>query len=173
MTGQIRRLKRKSSKRRELPAEGALGLVLVWYRTRGSVARGLQHFFGMTGTQIYKWLRFSRRVLLYVYCKSKYLKVLSRNHPVKKSKYMQEQSVNCTQFFMNRKSGEQLTGSNSQFKGIAVTSSKTGITMAGIMAIMSIPFLFFRLMVKFEFVALTLLGPGLTALFPIMVSTMP
>ena len=64
-TGQIRRLKRKNGRKRELPAEGALGLVLVWFRTRGSVARGLQHFFGLTGTCIYDWLRFSRRVLLY------------------------------------------------------------------------------------------------------------
>jgi hypothetical protein len=64
-TGQIRRLKRKNGRKRELPAEGALGLVLVWFRTRGSVARGLQHFFGLTGTRIYNWLRFSRRVLLY------------------------------------------------------------------------------------------------------------
>jgi hypothetical protein len=44
-TGQIRKLKGKSGRKRELPAEGALGLVLVWFRTRGSVARGLQHFF--------------------------------------------------------------------------------------------------------------------------------
>jgi hypothetical protein len=64
-TGQIRRLKRNNGRIRELPAEGALGLVLVWFRTRGSVARGLQHFFGLTGTRIYNWLRFSRRVLLY------------------------------------------------------------------------------------------------------------
>jgi hypothetical protein len=64
-TGKIRRLKGKNGRKRELPAEGALGLVLVWFRTRGSVARGLQHFFGQSGTCIYDWLRFSRRVLLY------------------------------------------------------------------------------------------------------------
>ena len=65
-TGTIRKLKGKNGRKREVPAEGALGLVLVWYRTRGSVARGLQHFFGMTGSPLYFWLRFSRRILLYV-----------------------------------------------------------------------------------------------------------
>ena len=63
--GTIRKLRTKNGRKRELPAEGALGLVLVWYRTRGSVARGLQHFFGLTSSPIYNWLRFSRRILLY------------------------------------------------------------------------------------------------------------
>lgn len=61
----IRKIKATNGRKRQLPAEGALGLVLVWFRTRGSVSRGLQHFFGQTSSPIYKWLRFSRRVLLY------------------------------------------------------------------------------------------------------------
>ena len=64
-SGQIRKIKGKNGRKRELPAEGALGLVLLWFRTRGSVSRGLQHFFGLSSTPMYDWLRFSRRVLLY------------------------------------------------------------------------------------------------------------
>jgi len=41
----------------------ALALVLVWTRTRGSYA-ALQVIFGMTASNISKWLRFSKRVLL-------------------------------------------------------------------------------------------------------------
>lgn len=51
---------------RELDAVGALGLVLFWYRTRGSVTRAISMAFGLTATQSYRWLKFSRRVLLFV-----------------------------------------------------------------------------------------------------------
>ena len=53
-------------KPRSLNAIGALGLVLMWYRTRGSCARGLAMLFGQTSTPMYKWLKFSRKVLLQV-----------------------------------------------------------------------------------------------------------
>ena len=53
-------------KPRSLNAIGALGLVLMWYRTRGSCARGLAMLFGQTSTPMYKWLKFSCKVLLQV-----------------------------------------------------------------------------------------------------------
>ena len=43
-----------------------LALVLTWYRTRGSAARTLSMIFGLTSTPLYKWLKFSRKVLLFV-----------------------------------------------------------------------------------------------------------
>ena len=51
---------------RQLNAIGALGLVLMWYRTRGSCARALSLLFGLTSTPMYKWLKFARKVLLHV-----------------------------------------------------------------------------------------------------------
>ena len=53
-------------RKRELDAIGCLGLLLYWYRTRGSVARGTAMAFGLTSSPMYLWLRFSRRVLLSV-----------------------------------------------------------------------------------------------------------
>ena len=50
--------------KRDLTAEGCLGLVLMWYRTRGSCARSLAIHFGQTSTPMYKWLKFARRILL-------------------------------------------------------------------------------------------------------------
>ena len=41
-------------KERDLSAYGCLGLVLMWYRTRGSCARGLAMMFGQTSTPMYK-----------------------------------------------------------------------------------------------------------------------
>ncbi|VEU37224.1 unnamed protein product [Pseudo-nitzschia multistriata] len=51
-------------KKREVDAVCAIGLVLYWYRTRGSVARSMAMAFGLTSTVMYKWLKFARRVLL-------------------------------------------------------------------------------------------------------------
>ena len=51
---------------RQIDAIGCLGLVLYWYRTRGSVARSACMAFGLTSTPVYKWLKFSRRILLFV-----------------------------------------------------------------------------------------------------------
>ena len=51
---------------RNLHSVGALGLVLMWYRTRGSCARSLALMFGQTSTCLYKWLKFCRKVLLQV-----------------------------------------------------------------------------------------------------------
>ena len=51
---------------RDLHSIGALGIVLMWYRTRGSCARSLSMMFGQTSTCLYKWLKFSRKVLLQV-----------------------------------------------------------------------------------------------------------
>ena len=52
--------------KRELNALGALGLVLMWYRTRGSCTRNLAMLFGQTSSPMYRWLKFSRKVLLHV-----------------------------------------------------------------------------------------------------------
>ena len=56
----------KQGRQRDLDAIGALGLVLFWYRTRGSLTRSVTMAFGLTATPLYKWLKFSRRVLLFV-----------------------------------------------------------------------------------------------------------
>ena len=53
---------------RDLSPIGCLGLVLMWYRTRGSCARSLSLMFGQTSTVLYTWLNFGRRVLLHVLC---------------------------------------------------------------------------------------------------------
>ena len=50
---------------RHLDATGCLGLVLMWYRTRGSCARSLALHFGLTSTPLYEWIKFGRRLLLY------------------------------------------------------------------------------------------------------------
>ena len=50
--------------KRDMTAEGCLGLVLMWYRTRGSCARSLAMHFGQISTPMYKWLKFEGRILL-------------------------------------------------------------------------------------------------------------
>ena len=71
VTGKIRMRKlskggKPLGRNKDIDAIGCLGLVLVWYRTRGSCARSLVLGFGLTPTQLYKWLKSSRRCLLYV-----------------------------------------------------------------------------------------------------------
>ena len=53
-------------RQRDMTACGCLGLVLMWYRTRGSCARGLAMLFGQTSSPLYLWLKFGRKVLLHV-----------------------------------------------------------------------------------------------------------
>ena len=70
-TGIIRKLKltkygNRQGRKRGIDATGCLGLVLYWFRTRGSVARAICMAFGVTSTPMYLWLKFSRRVLLFV-----------------------------------------------------------------------------------------------------------
>ena len=55
---------KRKGRKRDLDAIGCLGLVLYWYRTRGSVARAAPMAFGLTSTPLYKWLKFGRRILL-------------------------------------------------------------------------------------------------------------
>ena len=70
-TGRIKKLKQSSAhglrfgRKREIDATGSLGLVLYWYRTRGSVARSTAMAFGLTSSPMYSWLKFSRWILLY------------------------------------------------------------------------------------------------------------
>ena len=71
-TGHIKKMKlladgtpRQHPVDRHLDATGCLGLVLFWYRTRGSCARSLALHFGLTSTPLYRWIRMGRRVLLY------------------------------------------------------------------------------------------------------------
>ena len=56
----------KGGKPRQINAICALGLVLVWYRTRGSCTRSLAILFGLTSSPMYSWLNFSRKVLLHI-----------------------------------------------------------------------------------------------------------
>lgn len=58
-----------------MDAIGCLGLVLHWYRTRGSVARSTAVAFGLTASTAYVWLSFSRRILLFVLQKNPNAKV--------------------------------------------------------------------------------------------------
>jgi len=53
----------RRGRRRTIDAIIALSLVLVWTRTRGTYA-SLQVIFGMTASNISKWLRFSKHILL-------------------------------------------------------------------------------------------------------------
>ena len=57
-TGGIRKIK-GPGRPREIDAIGCLGLVLFWFRTRGSTARVLPMAFGQTSTPLYTWLKFS------------------------------------------------------------------------------------------------------------------
>ena len=64
-TGVTRKYKdKKGGRKREIDSTGCLGLVLFWFRTRGSVARGLSMAFGLTSTPMYKWLKYGRKILL-------------------------------------------------------------------------------------------------------------
>jgi hypothetical protein len=70
-TGFIKELKtsallgKNRGRPRKVDAIGCLGLVLFWFRTRGSSARAISLAFGLTSSPMYEWLRFGRRTLLY------------------------------------------------------------------------------------------------------------
>ena len=51
-------------RKKDMTGEGCLGLVLMWFRTRGSCAKSLAMIFGQTSTPMYKWLKFARRILV-------------------------------------------------------------------------------------------------------------
>ena len=57
---------RVRGKPRTVTAECVLGLILVWFRTRGSCSRNLAILFGLTSTPMYRWLKFGRLVLFHV-----------------------------------------------------------------------------------------------------------
>jgi len=52
--------------KREITVTIGLAVVLTWFRTRGSAARTFSMVFGLTSKPLYKWLKYSRKVLLYV-----------------------------------------------------------------------------------------------------------
>ena len=54
------------AKPRHLDAVGGLGLVLMWYMTRGAVSRNLQMSFGQTHSPLCKWVSFGQKILLSV-----------------------------------------------------------------------------------------------------------
>ena len=70
-TGLIKKLKRTANGKistgrpRKVDAVGVLGMVLFWYRTRGSSARAMSLAFGLTSSNMYGWLQFGQRALLY------------------------------------------------------------------------------------------------------------
>ena len=64
-TDRIRLKKKHTGRPRDLDAIGGLGLVLIWYRTRGSCSRNLALCFGQTCTPLYKWVKFSRNILTF------------------------------------------------------------------------------------------------------------
>ena len=49
-----------------MTAYSFLGLILVWYRTRGSYVEILVMLFGQTSSPMYRWLKFGHQVLLYI-----------------------------------------------------------------------------------------------------------
>ena len=87
-TGLIKKIKKtnnflRKGQRCSVDAVGVLGLVLFWYRTRGSSARGISIAFGLTASNMYGWLRFGRRVLLYSL----------QNHPAAKVRPPTEEDI--------------------------------------------------------------------------------
>jgi hypothetical protein len=56
--------RKRKGRTRHLDAAGCLGLVLMWYRTRGAVSRSLCIMFGLTQTVMHRSLKFGKRVLL-------------------------------------------------------------------------------------------------------------
>jgi DDE superfamily endonuclease len=59
---------------RKIDAKSCLARALAWYRFRGAEFI-LQGWFGFTGTHLNVWLKFSRRVLLYVLWKNELARV--------------------------------------------------------------------------------------------------
>jgi hypothetical protein len=57
---------KRNGRPRHLDAAGCLGLVLMWYRTRGAVSRSLCLMFGLTLTPMQRWLKLGKRILLYI-----------------------------------------------------------------------------------------------------------
>ena len=51
---------------RGMTACGCIGLILVWYHTRGSCVRSFFMLFGQTSTPLYKWLNIGSKVLLHI-----------------------------------------------------------------------------------------------------------
>ena len=61
--GVIREKVTKKGRPRSLDAIGCLGLVLMWYRTKGAVTRTLSLVFGITNSPMERFLRFGKLLL--------------------------------------------------------------------------------------------------------------
>mmetsp|Transcript_14810 Transcript_14810/g.33985 ORF Transcript_14810/g.33985 Transcript_14810/m.33985 type:complete len:300 (-) Transcript_14810:117-1016(-) len=73
----------QKGRKRQVDATCWLGLVLYWYQIRGSVARSTAMAFGLNSTPIYKWIKFGRRILLFVL----------QNHPFAKIRPPSEEDL--------------------------------------------------------------------------------
>jgi DDE superfamily endonuclease len=62
-TGEIYK-KKHPGRRRSIDAVGALGMVLMWYRTKGPLNRSFPLIFGLTNTPMERWLLFAKVCLL-------------------------------------------------------------------------------------------------------------
>jgi hypothetical protein len=63
-TGKIvAKTRHNKGRKRSIDAKGALGLVLMWYRTKGPCNRMLPLVFGLTFTSMMKWLLFAKKCL--------------------------------------------------------------------------------------------------------------
>lgn len=65
-TGVIRKkLSTRRGRPRSIDAIGCLGLVLFWYRTKGSSSRTLTLIFGITNSPMERWLRYGKLLLFW------------------------------------------------------------------------------------------------------------
>ena len=63
-SGLIRPEIMRKGRHRNLDAIGGFGLVLIWYRTRGTCSRNLAICFRQRCTPLYKWIKFGQKILL-------------------------------------------------------------------------------------------------------------
>ena len=61
--GTLVRKESKKGRKRSIDAAGVLGLILMWYRTRGPSNRALPLVFGLTFTPMERWLRLGKLCL--------------------------------------------------------------------------------------------------------------
>ena len=62
-TGEVFR-KKQIGRPRSIDAVGALGMLLMWYRTKGPLNRSFPLIFGVTNSPMHRWLKLSKVCLL-------------------------------------------------------------------------------------------------------------